>query len=362
MTESNIINTISVASQSSYQVIIGHGLAAEVVAAVRDAKAQKAAIVVQPPLRARAEEYVAQLANAGVQAIICEIPDAEYAKDVATLAGLWDELGAAGFSRSDCVIGLGGGAATDLAGFLAATWMRGIKVIQVPTSLLAMVDAAVGGKTGINTAAGKNLVGAFHEPFRVIVDLDFLVDLPREELVSGSAEIIKTGFIADPEILAIYEASPERAMDVAGDLPELVARSIAVKGRVVAADLKESSLREILNYGHTFGHAIELNENYSWRHGNAVAVGMVFVAELAHARGLIDAELVQRHRDILASVGLPTSYPQGSFDALYDAMTRDKKNRAGAIRFVGITAVGETTRIKDSSIEELRAAYQAIAR
>ena len=261
------------------------------------------------------------------------------------------------------MIGIGGGAATDLAGFVAASWMRGVRVIQVPTTLLAMVDAAVGGKTGVNTAAGKNLVGAFHEPAAVFIDLDMLATLPEGEIVAGSAEIIKTGFIADPVILQRYETDPAACLRVAdgGYLPELIRRSVAVKASVVGEDLKESGLREILNYGHTFGHAVELNEQFVWRHGNAVAVGMMFIANLSHARGLIDAELVARHANILSSVGLPTSYKPGEFDRLYRGMTRDKKNRDGKIRFVALTKVGECTRITDATKAELEAAYQRIS-
>ena len=239
--------------------------------------------------------------------------------------------------------------------------MRGIKVIQVPTTLLAMVDAAVGGKTGINTAAGKNLVGAFHEPDSVFVDLERLETLPEAEIIAGSAEIIKTGFIHDPVILERYDSDPAACVDPQGYLPELIERSIAVKAAVVGEDLKESGLRETLNYGHTFGHAVERHEQYQWRHGNAVAVGMMFIAHLAHARGLIDAELVETHRRILHSIGLPTSYRPGQFADLYEAMTHDKKNRDGQIRFVALTGVGETTRLEGPSTEELEAAYAAIS-
>jgi 3-dehydroquinate synthase len=238
-----------------------------------------------------------------------------------------------------------------------------VRVIQVPTTLLAMVDAAVGGKTGVNTAAGKNLVGAFHEPAAVFIDLDMLATLPEGEIVAGSAEIIKTGFIADPVILQRYETDPAACLRVTdgGYLPELIRRSVAVKASVVGEDLKESGLREILNYGHTFGHAVELNEQFAWRHGNAVAVGMMFIANLSHARGLIDAELVARHANILSSVGLPTSYKPGEFDRLYRGMTRDKKNRDGKIRFVALSKVGECTRITDATKAELEAAYQRIS-
>ncbi len=216
------------------------------------------------------------------------VPDAEAAKSVEVLAGLWARLGQSGFTRSDLVVGIGGGATTDLAGFVAASWLRGVQVVQVPTSLLAVVDAAVGGKTGINTAEGKNLVGAFHPPVEVLCDPAWLQTQPRADYVSGLAEVIKCGFIADPAILDLIEAAPERAVDPSLDPAlalELITRAVRVKAEVVAADLTESSLREILNYGHTFGHAIEQVEHFTWRHGDAVAVGMVYVAELAHRAG-----------------------------------------------------------------------------
>ncbi|MEJ5996830.1 3-dehydroquinate synthase [Corynebacterium sp. H130] len=333
---------MSIAVGDSYEVHIGSGVIAE----VAQVETRKALIVHQPVMR----ELAAKLAAQFPEGYTFEIPDAEEGKTLAVAGRAWDELGKRNFSRSDLVVGLGGGAATDIAGFIASAWMRGIRVVQVPTSLLAMVDAAVGGKTGINTSAGKNLVGAFHEPHAVYVDLDFLKTLPREELVSGSAEIIKTGFIADEEILRIYESGEDK-------LPELIERSIAVKAKVVAADLKESSLREILNYGHTFGHAVELVENYQWRHGNAVAVGMSFIAHLSKQQGLIDDALVRRHLDILTRVGLPTRY-DGDFDQLYEAMTRDKKNRGGAIRFVALEAVGKPTRLENMSKADLRAAFE----
>lgn len=259
------------------------------------------------------------------------------------------------------MVAVGGGAATDLGGYVAAAWMRGIKVYQVPTTLLAMVDAAVGGKTGINTAAGKNLVGAFHEPSGVFVDLDFLRTLPHAELVAGSAEIIKAGFISDTAILDLYEADPAACLDVDGALPELIERAIRVKAHVVSEDLKEAGLRETLNYGHTFGHAVERHEDYRWRHGHAVAVGMVYVAELARIAGLIDADLVERHRTILESIGLPTTYPDGMYDELFSGMTRDKKNRRGTIRFVVLTAPGEASRLEGPSEDQLREAYAALA-
>lgn len=294
----------------------------------------------------------------------------------------WEVFGRIGLKRNDKVVSLGGGAATDLTGFVAATWMRGIGVIHVPTTLLAMVDAAVGGKTGINTDAGKNLVGSFHEPDAVLIDTGTLETVPRNEVVAGMAEVIKTGFIADPSILDIIEADPQAALDPAGTvLPDLIRRSVQVKADVVSADLKESSLREILNYGHTFAHAIEQVEGYTWRHGDAVAVGMVYAAELARSAGLIDDALVARHRDVLGALGLPTTYAprtgaiaesasdegvsdaaaDDGFAALLAAMRRDKKTRGALLRFVALAGeVGRTTRLEGPSEEALRGAYDAV--
>lgn len=355
------MTTIRVNGPSPYDVIIDHGLDDAVADRAAATGASQVALIHQPTLVQPARSLAQALETRGLTVHLLDVPDAEAGKTLEVAGRLWDSLGLAALGRRDVVIGLGGGAVTDLAGFVAAAWMRGVKVIQVPTTLLAMVDAAVGGKTGINTAAGKNLVGAFHEPDSVFIDLDRLHTLPEAEIIAGSAEIIKTGFISDTVILDRYESDPAACLRVDGHLPELIARSVAVKANVVGQDLKESGLREILNYGHTFGHAVELRENFRWRHGHAVAVGMMFVAHLAHARGLIDADLVERHRVILESVGLPTSYPGGHFDELYSGMTRDKKNRDGTIRFVVLTGAGETTRLEGPSREELIAAYDAVS-
>ena len=349
---------IKVAGPSPYTVRIDHGLDDQVAQRIVEIGARQALIVHQDPLTAAAESLQQRLGDNGISATLAPIPDAEDGKSLAVAEKLWHALGEKNFSRQDVVVGLGGGATTDLAGFVAATWMRGIKVVQVPTTLLAMVDAAVGGKTGINTAAGKNLVGAFHEPDSVFIDLDRLETLPEEEFIAGSAEIIKTGFIADPIILDIYRAG---GSILAEKIAELIERSVAVKGSVVAQDLKESSLREILNYGHTLGHAIEKRENYRWRHGNAVAVGMMFVAILARNRGLIDDDVVELHREILEGIGLPTTYDADAFDELFEGMTHDKKNRNGQIRFVVLDGIGSTTRIEDAGIEELRSAYTELS-
>ena len=311
-----------------------------------------------------AREAAAVLEDGGAAPVLAPVPDAETAKTVEVLAGLWTRLGQEGFTRSDLVVGIGGGATTDLAGFAAASWLRGVEVVQMPTSLLGVVDAAVGGKTGINTAEGKNLVGAFHPPVAVLCDPAWTATQPRADYVSGLAEVVKCGFVADPTILELVEGDPAGASDPRRDPAlalELVARAVQVKAEVVAADLTESSWREILNYGHTFAHAVEQVEGYTWRHGDAVAVGLVYVAELAHRAGMLDGALRDRHRRVLQAVGLPTAYRGGRWAELRTAMGRDKKTRGSTLRFVVLEGLARPTRLEGPSEEDLRAAYAAVA-
>jgi 3-dehydroquinate synthase len=228
-----------------------------------------------------------------------------------------------------------------------------------------MVDAAVGGKTGINTAAGKNLVGAFHDPVAVICDLDTLAELPHPEMVSGMAEVIKCGLIADPAILEVVQSSPQAVLKADSDaLREIVVRSIQVKADVVSADFRESLDvqlgREILNYGHTLGHAIERNERYRWRHGPAISVGMVYAAELARLAGRLSDEIVDLHRQTLGAVGLPTSYT-GDFGALLDAMQRDKKTRGDTLRFVILSDVAHPEMLIGPDPALVAAAYAQVS-
>ncbi|HEY1973479.1 MAG TPA: 3-dehydroquinate synthase [Pseudonocardia sp.] len=350
---------IRVAAERPYDVTIGRDLGPDLVLAALPG-ASKAVVVHQPPLADRAEALRAALGRAGIDAHRAEIPDAENGKTLAVTGFCWEVCGQVGLTRSDAIIGLGGGAATDLAGFVAATWMRGVRVVQIPTTLLAMVDAAVGGKTGINTAAGKNLVGAFHEPAAVLVDLDTLTTLPPEELRPGMAEVVKGGFIADPVILDLIEADPVAALDPTGPvLPELIRRKIQVKADVVSADLRESSLREILNYGHTLGHAIERREDYRWRHGDAVSVGLVFAAELGRAADRLDAATADRHRRVLRLLGLPVRYQPDALPELVEAMKLDKKVKSGALRFVVLDGLAKPGRLEGPSEQLLTAAYAA---
>ncbi|OZF45253.1 3-dehydroquinate synthase [Rhodococcus sp. 14-2470-1a] len=352
---------VMVETAAPYPVIIGRGLLNDLVDEL--AGVATVAIFHQPPLAETAEVVRESLAAKGIDAHRIEIPDAEDGKELAVAGFCWEVLGRIGLTRSDAVVSLGGGAATDLAGFVAATWMRGVKIVHVPTTLLAMVDAAVGGKTGINTEAGKNLVGSFHEPSAVLVDLATLETVPRNEIVAGLAEVIKTGFIADPVILDLIEADPEAALDPSGTvLPELIRRSVEVKARVVAADLKESNLREILNYGHTLGHAIERRERYRWRHGAAVAVGLVFAAELGRLAGRLDDATADRHRSVLEAVGLPVGYDGDAFGDLLKGMQSDKKNRARLLRFVVLDGLAKPGRLEGPDPSLLVAAYSAIAK
>lgn len=345
---------------ADYDVLVGHGISPQVVDLV-PAGAQRALVVHPADLARLAEPVVAALEGAGLEVITGAVPDAEAAKTIDVAAGLWSQLGEAGFTRTDLVVGVGGGSVTDLAGFVAASWLRGVPVIHVPTTVLGMVDAAVGGKTGINTPEGKNLVGAFHVPAGVLCDLDALETLPPADLRAGLAEAIKGGFIADPSILEIVEADPEGVQDPrSAALRQVIERKIAVKARVVAADLKESSLREILNYGHTLGHAIEHHEQYRMRHGEVVSIGCVYAAELAHRSGLIDEALLQRHRDAFGSVGLPTTYSAATFDELLAALRRDKKTRGATLRFVVLDALASPTRLEGPQESLLREAYAAI--
>ncbi len=352
--------TITVSGDSPYDVVIGRALLGEVPKSLGNA-VQKVLIVHPVALTASAEVLRESLVAAGFEAIVAGVPDSEDAKRVEVAAFLWGILGQSDFTRSDAVIGFGGGSTTDLAGFVAATWLRGVKLIQIPTTLLGMVDAAIGGKTGINTSEGKNLVGSFYAPSAVIVDLDTLLTLAKNEILAGFGEVVKYGFIADERILEIIEADPNVATDPASpEFQEIIERSVAIKARVVGSDFKEAGLREILNYGHTLGHAIEHAERYKWRHGAAVAIGMVFVAELARLAGRLSDEVVDRHRSVLKLLGLPTTYKAEKWAQLTDTMQRDKKSRAGTLRFVVLDAIGKPTIMAAPTPEMLHAAYQEI--
>jgi 3-dehydroquinate synthase len=358
---SGVSTRIPVGGDQPYEVVVGSGVLS-VLPDLVGKRAETVAVIHDERLATIAARACRVLEDAGYRVAVTRIPSGEAAKDVTVLARLWTWLAESKVTRSDCVVGIGGGASTDLAGFAAATWLRGVPVVLVPTTLLGMVDAAVGGKTAIDIAAGKNLVGAFHPPAGVLADLATLATLDRGDYVAGLGEVIKAGLIADGEILRLIAADPQGAARPDGPhTGELVSRSVAVKARVVAADLRESGQREMLNYGHTLGHAIEKLERYAYRHGDAVAVGMVFAAEVARLAGHLTEADVALHRDLLTSVGLPVAYRRDAWPALRATMSMDKKTRGARLRMVVLDGVGNPV-IYDSPPEDLLAqAYQAVA-
>jgi 3-dehydroquinate synthase len=355
---------LHVGGASPYDVVVGRGLGGRLPEMLGPG-VERVAVVCPERLEAFLDDLLESITD--VEVMVLEVPDGEESKHASVAEACWEALGEAGFTRSDAVVTVGGGATTDLGGFVAATWLRGVRVVHVPTTLLAMVDAAVGGKTGINTESGKNLVGAFHEPAGVLCDLALLETLPTAEVRAGLGEVIKCGFIADPEILRLVEQSDPAELTASSPvLRELVERAIRVKIDVVVADLKETGGlgghpgREALNYGHTLAHAIERVEDYGIRHGEAVAIGCVFVAELARRTGRLSADVADRHRSAFARVGLPTSYSAAAFEDLHAAMRVDKKARGSRLRFVVLDDLARPVVLDGPAEEDLRAAYAAI--
>jgi 3-dehydroquinate synthase len=360
---------VHVAGPTPYDVVVGNTVLDELPAMLGDGVRRVA--VFHPEELAHLADRATTVLGGGIEVLRMTLPDGEAAKTAGVAIDAWERLGVAGFTRSDAVVTVGGGATTDMGGFVAATWLRGVPVVHIPTTLLAMVDAAVGGKTGMNTGSGKNLVGSFHEPAGVICDLDLLSTLPQAELVAGFAEVVKCGFIADPEILALVEASAAEALQPRSpQLRELVVRAIRVKVDVVVVDLKETGGpdgdpgREALNYGHTLAHAVEKGTGYRVRHGEAVALGMVFVAELARLAGRLDDRTAARHAAVLASLGLPTTFADAGidlgFDELLATMRIDKKARGPQLRFVVLDGPSRPTILTDPAEDALRAAYDHV--
>ena len=315
------------------------------------------AVIVSEAMRDR----IANLPSTDAQIHIFTVPDSEAGKSFATYQKVLDWLGAAGFTRNDLIVAVGGGAVTDLSGFVASSWLRGIEWVAVPTTLAAMVDAAVGGKTGINSEYGKNLIGSFYSPISVLVDLSWLSTLSDRDFAAGLAEVIKCGFIVDTEIVELLK--DRNLLEVRSDRDltlELITRSIAVKAKVVSGDFKESFDREILNYGHTLGHAIELHSKYALRHGECVSIGLVFAANLANESGILADQATDLHKKILSNLGLPTSYEGRHWPELRANMAIDKKSRSGTLRFVAISELGRTLRIEAPSESDLLAAYERL--
>ena len=335
---------------ASYDVIVGRGVLKDLPALLKDrCPAHSYAVIAdQRVAELHARPLMASLAAAGLDATLFPFTAGEWNKTRQTWSELTDALLAAHVGRDGAVIAFGGGVAGDLAGFVAATYLRGIPFVQVPTTLLAMIDSSVGGKTGVDVPAGKNLVGAFHQPRFVLADVDLLASLPRHQVAAGMAEAIKHGVIADAAYLAtLADAERVLARDPAV-LEPLVRRSVEIKAGVVAADERERGRRQVLNFGHTIGHAVEARSGFELLHGEAVAIGMVAEAWIAERCGLADGALRAMLAELLGSYALPTTIPGALTTAdLLAAMAGDKKVRAGALRFALPRRPGEIAQSDD---------------
>jgi 3-dehydroquinate synthase len=347
---------IEVAAERTYPVIIDSSWKVELSKLL--VGRNKAAIIVSEKMQPSIKDLIATDA----EVLVFPIPDGEPGKSSATLNKIWDWLGAAGFTRSDLIIGIGGGAVTDLAGYAAASWLRGIDWVAIPTTVAGAVDAAIGGKTAINSEYGKNLIGAFHSPSAVIIDVSWFESLSDRDFAAGLAEVVKAGFISDGKIIQLIGDSNISDLRSNGaTVLELITRAIAVKAKVVSSDFKESFDREVLNYGHTLGHAIELHCKYDLRHGECVAIGMAFMAQLQLSLGLITSELAQQHIDILENLGLPTTYKRQAWPSLLASMYLDKKSRGKTLRLVTIKGIGITDRLENPDEKILLAAYEKVS-
>ena len=311
-----------------------------------------AKVLVIAPSELVAEFKLESLQSPNVKVV--PTPIGESAKSPEYLLQLWDACGDFGLTRSDAIVGIGGGATTDLAGFVAATWLRGISWYAIPTSLAGMVDASIGGKTGINSSFGKNLIGSFYSPNSVIVDRAFLKTLSTRDFNAGMAEVIKAGFIDNPKILELADTAEK-------NVSELIWLSIEMKAKIVSQDFRESKIREILNYGHTLGHAIEKLENYKLRHGEAVSIGLVFAAELSNVSGHLNSTIVDKHRTLLSKFGLPITYEKSALPKLLDLMASDKKSRGSSLRFIGISDIAKPIWLEQVTSDQIAAAYERIS-
>jgi 3-dehydroquinate synthase len=348
-------DVISVAAEQKYDVLIGCNWRDELSA--RASNRTRCAIVTTESMK----DVIGILEAGDCEFVYCIIPDGEEGKSPEVLLKLWNWLAAAGFTRTDLVVGIGGGAITDIAGFAAATYLRGIGWIAVPTSVAGAVDAAIGGKTGANLDYGKNLVGSFYSPRTVLIDCSWFATLSDRDFAAGLAEVIKCGFIRDGQILNLLQN--KTLHQVRSDenlLLELIKRAVQVKADVVGGDFKESFDREILNYGHTFGHAVEKHAKYSLRHGECVAIGMAFMAHLQSDLGLITDEVRDLHLSLLTGLNLPVTYSSGDWPELRALMSLDKKSRGNTLRFVTISEIGKTDRIADVAQGHLVSAYEKV--
>lgn len=355
--ESPGLNRIPVYSPSGdYDLLMGSGLLADAGKLLinRGLHGGLAAIVTNEMIRPHAEVLAAGLAEVGFEPIICLAPEGEAHKTLASVQFLYEQFVAAGLDRQSTIFAVGGGVIGDMAGFAAATYLRGVPFVQVPTSLLAMVDASVGGKTGVDLPHGKNLVGAFKQPAAVLMDVATFSTLPSDEFRAGLAEVVKHGVIGAPRLFTQLED------DGPANLLQLVADAVRVKVRIVELDPYERGVRATLNLGHTFGHAIEQVSQYRMRHGDAVAVGMVAAANMAVELGRCDAVLAERIHSLLDRLGLPVSVTGYSVEAIHAAMAHDKKRAGKKLRFIIPQALGDVVMIDGPGEAVLRRAIQSV--
>lgn len=350
------MKTIKVVAERSYDILIDAAWKAELAKVISGRT--RAALIVSEAMRDR----VSDIESGDAEIFIFAIPDGEGGKSSSTLLQVWNWLGAAGFTRNDIIVAIGGGATTDFGGYAAASWLRGMDWVAIPTTVAAMVDASIGGKTGINSEYGKNLIGAFHSPIAVIIDFTWLNTLSDRDFAAGLAEVVKAGFIADGAILDLLRGKDLTTLRRDSKvIEELFTRAISVKAQVVTSDFKESFAREALNYGHTLGHAIELESKFALRHGECVSIGMAYMAQLQLSLGLISNELAQDHLDILKGLGLPVKYKRQVWPVLLANMSLDKKARGKTLRFVTITSIGKTDRLENPDEKILFAAFEKVS-
>jgi 3-dehydroquinate synthase len=344
----------------SYDILIGAKLEELGAEMAKLRIGEKTAVVTNPTVnKLYGKRVLTSLSGAAFRAMPVEVPDGEQYKDLDWANAIFTALLINSFDRRSPLVALGGGVIGDLTGFAAACYMRGVPFVQVPTTLLAMVDSSVGGKTGVNHAMGKNMIGAFHQPRLVLMDLDTLRTLPKEELLSGLAEVIKYGVIWDRELFDFLDKNREKVLaQEQGPLGHIIARSCEIKADVVSKDEREGGLRAILNFGHTLGHAVETLSNYAVRHGEAVAIGMVYAARFSHRTGLCDAKVPERVERLAGQYGLPVSLAamkrRPSVAELMDTIQVDKKAEGGKVRLVLPTKIGEVVITKDWDDGELR--------
>ncbi len=345
----------------SYPILIGHGILSGFGEAYAAAGLGSTAAIITNPTVAPLylDPLRAGLVAQGVAVTVMEIPDGEEFKTLETVESIYGKLIGAGLDRRSCIVTLGGGVVGDTAGFAAATYLRGIDFVQVPTTLEAQVDASVGGKTGVDHPLGKNMIGAFHQPKLVYVDTETLMTLPRREVVAGLAEVIKHGLIRDAGLFEVLEKTIENVVDLVMEpeqLVRLIARNCRIKADVVAADETEAGLREILNYGHTVGHAIEAATNYTvYKHGEAVLLGMIAAGRIGVIKGFWKSAEFERQNALIGRLGIPSGVGRLEADELLGRMASDKKARDGVIRFVLPETIGRVVSCDTVNKQEIEA-------